>query len=195
MPDITNAKNRRSIRIKEYDYAQDGAYFITSCTRARKPCFDVYPKLKDIVQSEWNSLPERFPSLMTDAFVIMPNHIHAILILNNVGETQSHVGAGLDPAQRATSRVAPTIGMIIGAFKSLSMRKWAKHLLQNHLCCKESIWQRNYFEHIIRNESELNLIREYIICNPLKWSFDSDNPNHIYDQEYFKKWEWLEGKK
>jgi putative transposase len=83
----------------------------------------------------------------------------------------------------------------VGAYKSLVMNKWINHIKRNKLNILGSIWQRNYYEHIVRSENELGLVREYVICNSLKWLFDSENPECISDQEYSKKWQWLEGKK
>ncbi len=97
-----NKYHRRSIRLKNYDYSENGAYFITICTKSKAHYFAQYPALKQIVESEWDLIPERFPSVAIDAFVTMPNHIHGIIVLHaNDGD----VGAGLDPAHpRATSR-------------------------------------------------------------------------------------------
>jgi putative transposase len=98
---VPDKHHRQSIRLKGYDYAQEGAYFITICTKARELYFELYPELKSIVQAEWESLPERFPDITLDAFVIMPNHIHAIIL----------VGTTLAVApQRAGSSPAPTLG-------------------------------------------------------------------------------------
>src|SRR3989304_998416 len=93
---------------------------------------------------------------------------------------------------RATSRVAPTVGRIVGAFKSLCVNKWAKGRAQKDSRLKEAFWQRNYYEHIIRNEDELYLVREYISLNPVRWAFDRDNPDHADNREYERKWGWLE---
>ncbi len=80
--------NRQSFRLKEYDYSEDGAYFVTICTKEKVRYFDMSPALKNIVQSEWELLPERFPNMSCDAFIVMPNHAHAIIILND------YVGGG-----------------------------------------------------------------------------------------------------
>ncbi len=190
MPQEPDMPDRRSIRLKDYDYSENGAYFVTICTKAKEPYFDRYPELKKIVESEWDRIPEKFPVVFLDSFVVMSNHIHGIIFID---KEHKNVGAGLEPAlPRATSRVAPTLGTIVGTFKSLSLRRWAKYLEGNHSKLVDTIWQRNYYEHIIRDENELNLVREYIVFNPFKWSFDMDNPDHIYDEEYTKRWKWLE---
>ncbi len=216
-----------TIRLKGYDYSENGAYFVTVCAKAKAPYFEMYPELNNIVQAEWKSIPERFPTVIADAFVVMPNHIHAVIILkkhDNVGATftVARARASLAPTQsaanlskisesavdphkdndnveaiftvaRARASLAPTIGNIVGAYKSLCVNRWLEHIKKNNLNTVGKIWQRNYYEHVIRNEEELNLVREYIIYNPLKWQFDSNNPNHVFDLDYLKKWQWLEG--
>ncbi|MFC1861616.1 transposase [Chloroflexota bacterium] len=186
---ISDTPGRRSIRLKGYDYTKDGAYFVTACTKASIPYFDIYPELKVILYNEWESLPERFPTVLVDTFVVMPNHIHGILILrsrpDNVGETAR-------VAQPAGSSPAPTIGNIVGIYKSLCVNKWLKHVQANNIHAIFTFWQRNYYEHVIRNEAELNLVREYIILNPLKWFLDSNNPDSIDGRDYQEKWNWLE---
>ncbi|MEJ5300651.1 MAG: hypothetical protein WHS38_06650 [Thermodesulforhabdaceae bacterium] len=122
-----NKHHRRSLRLKGYDYSKPGAYFITIVSQERACLFgDVVDGEMQLngagrmVYAEWESLPDRFPGIMLDAFVVMPNHIHGIIVI--VGDP---VGVGLVPAQntrpttnRATTRVAPTVGDVVGVFKS-----------------------------------------------------------------------------
>lgn len=159
--------NRKSIRLKNYDYSQDGYYFLTICTQNRECIFgdivnrEMKPNsLGNLVVKTWELLPNRFP-VMLDIFQVMPNHFHAIIIINH------DVGAGLVPARgfRATTRVAPTLGNIIGAFKSLTTNIWGQG----------QFWQRNYYEHIIRTETDLVKIRRYIKTNPQTWKRDRNN--------------------
>ena len=96
-------------------------------------------------------------------------------------------------AQGVGSSPAPTLGRVIGTYKSLCMNKWSRYLRQNNQNIKESFWQRNYYEHVITSENELNLAREYIIFNPFKWSLDSENPGRILDVDYSTKCAWFEG--
>lgn len=168
--------HRRSIRLKEYDYSQCGAYFINICTKNRKCYFEKYSALKNIVKTEWENIPNRYPHIALDEYVIMPDHFHGIIF----------VGAGLAPAQNnvlhdrlsgATARVAPTIGDIVGSFKSRCVVEWLKYIFKNDINELGKFWQRNYYEHIIRNENELNRIREYIINNPVQWEL---NQNQIH---------------
>jgi putative transposase len=185
-------KQRRSIRLKEYDYSGNGAYFITVCTKNRVPYFEIYPALKNIVQSEWELLAERYPGLTLDAFVIMPNHIHGILLLDT---TPPIVGATLEVAHGVGSNSNPAIGQIISAFKSLCVKRWSEKMSQCGNTLKESFWQRNYYDHVIKNETELDLVREYIVYNPDQWSCDNENPEHVNNIDHSKKYQWLEGKK
>jgi putative transposase len=163
--------HRRSIRLKGYDYSQNGTYFVTICVRNRELCFEKYRGLQEIVRQQWEQLPQRFPDLILDEFIIMPNHIHGIFI----------VGATLAVAQNhgAGARPAPTVGEIVGAFKSLCIHDWLTYMKEKEIDAVGKFWQRNYYEHVIRNEYELNKIREYIQNNPLKWSLDRENPERI----------------
>ena len=182
--------NRRSIRLKEYDYSQEGYYYITVCTKNRECWFgDVVSskiKLSDlgkIVYDEWLKTEQIRDNVETDIFVVMPNHIHGIVIIND--NVDSHVGAPRWGAQnidmRARHRHAPTnkywkpnsLGSIINQFKSVVTKRI--HSIGHH----NFAWQRNYYEHIIRNENELNKIQEYIINNPLQWGLDENNPNSL----------------
>ena len=121
-------------------------------------------------QAEWVQLPERFQFIELDEFVIMPNHLHGIIL----------VGAGLAPPDggapnRGAASSAPTLGNILRAFKSISA------IAVNRLLGRSgrSLWQRNYYEHIVRNENELAHIREYIANNPAQWALDRENPNYV----------------
>lgn len=151
---------RRSIRLKGYDYTQAGAYFVTICARNRECLFgniangEVSLNVAGrMTRSVWDELPNRFSGLELDAFVVMPNHVHGIFVL---------VGAGL---------ALPGLGDIVRAFKSLTAVRVNRLLMRTG-----PLWQRNYYEHIIRNEKELNLVREYIANNPLQWELDRENP-------------------
>jgi putative transposase len=174
--------NRRSIRLKGYDYSKADAYFITICTNDRKNMFGeitggkiMLNEYGKIINSCWIEIPEHFPNVELDEYIIMPNHVHGIVVITN----DNPVGAGLTPAlkiinNRATARVAPTIGDIIGAFKSIVANECLK-LFKMDNRRMDKFWQRNYYEHIIRDNDELIRIREYIINNPAKWGEDKYN--------------------
>ena len=152
---------RRSIRLESYNYSQCGAYFINICTKNREPYFEKYLELKLIVQKQWKLIPKRYQHVELDEYIIMPDHFHGILFL------QSLDWAGVGQVQDLPLH-APTIGDIVGSFKSLCVHDWLKHIYKNKINEIGKFWQRNYYEHIIRDENELNRIREYIINNPLK---------------------------
>jgi len=170
--------------LSDYDYSQFGYYFVTICTRDRESCFAEYPKLKNIVLEQWQALPNKFSNIDLDEYVIMPNHLHGIVVINDVS-----VGATLAVAQntaagRAGASPTPimnrlTLGDIIGTFKSISVNKWLKHIRQNNIDALGIFWQRNYYEHIIRDQKSLNRIRQYIISNPNNWETDENNPKNF----------------
>jgi REP element-mobilizing transposase RayT len=121
----------------------------------------------------WEKIPEHFPNVMPDTFTIMPNHIHGILIIESEGmETNPllNVGAKNLSPPKGTSK---TIGSVIRGFK-IGVTKWMRKNTHD-----KDVWQRNYYEHIIRNDKELNEIREYIITNPRRWDMDRENPDVV----------------
>lgn len=171
---------RRSIRLPDHDYSQPGAYFITICTFQRECLFgeiiegniqlNEYGK---IVQDRWSALPNHYPNLYLDAFVVMPNHVHGILVLLN-----PPVGAGLQTCP-ANPPKQYAISEMVRGFKTYSARR-INDLREQ---AGTPVWQRNYYEHIIRNETELSAIREYIVNNPAQWDGDQDNPTRFNSQE------------
>jgi putative transposase len=172
--------NRRTIRLKEYDYAQPGAYFVTICTQDRACLFgdvmDCTMKLNAVgrlVATLWNEVPARFANVDLNMFVVMPNHIHGILLYPDDGPVMAD-------RTRATTRVAPTIGQVVGAFKSLSTVEYVRNARANGWpAFRSRLWQRNYYEHVIRDEADLDRIRRYIDENPARWEFDDENPQRV----------------
>jgi REP element-mobilizing transposase RayT len=184
--------------LKGYDYSESGAYFVTICTRDRESYFEKYPELQEIARQQWEELPQRFPDLTLDEFIIMPNHIHGIIIVGagrsaeNVGATLAvarNNGAGARP-EGAGARPAPTVGEIVGTFKSLCIHDWLTYIKEKEIDTVGKFWQRNYYEHVIRNEDELDKIREYIRNNPLRWNCDKENPGRtgvdVLEEEIFQ---------
>jgi len=176
--------NRKSIRLSDYDYSEEGFYFVTICCQDIVCRFgyvvDVNMVLNEcgrIAKECWEEIPNRFLNIDLHSFIIMPNHIHGILQIKEI------VGAGFTPAQiditRATARVAPTkhknyitaLSDIIGTYKSLVARSCLKLFKEKNLFMGK-LWQRNYYEHIIRNEQSFHQITEYIHTNTAKWEFD-----------------------
>ena len=184
--DDSECRHRRSIRLRGYDYTQAGAYFVTICTQDRACLFgeiiDGQMRLNaagHIVHDEWLRTEALRPNVELDAFVVMPNHFHGIIVLDpDCGDTLDGRGTLLRaPLQRAptveqfgkpTSNSIPTI---VRLFKSAS----TKRINELRATPGARVWQRNYYEHIIRSEESLNRIREYITNNPMQWEWDREN--------------------
>ena len=133
----------------------------------------------ELAAAMWNALPNRFAQIDLDAFVVMPNHIHGILIISD-----DVVGAPLVGARdaRAATRAAPTVGVVVGAFKSAFAVEYIRGAKKGRWTAFDRrVWQRNYYEHVIRNEPDLTRVRRYIVENPLQWAFDRENPRRIAD--------------
>jgi len=182
--------HRRSIRLKGYDYSQSGLYFVTICCQDRICRFGkiengemVLNDFGKIAYSEWGKLPERYPNMFLDVFQIMPNHIRGIIALGKicavgatlaVASNNDAVALNNDAmtADRATARVAPTtVGNIVGAYKSLVTNKCLEiYKLRGEYMGK--LLQRDYWEHIIRNEQSYQRITNYIVNNPENWGND-----------------------
>jgi putative transposase len=163
-----NLHKRRSIRLKEYDYSQTGEYFVTVCTHNREcllgGIMDDSMRLSAIgetVQRCWDGIPTHFPNVELDAFVVMPNHVHGIIIIN-----ESCRGEVTSPLRK------PTLGNIVAYFKYQS----TKLINEMNETTGDRFWQRNYFEHVIRDDKDLQNIQDYITYNPLGWKKDKENP-------------------
>lgn len=168
MSDNPGILHRRSLRLKGYDYSQAGAYFVTICVHEKKCLFgEVIGSKMEVneigrrVQMVWDGLPAHYPYVATDAFVIMPNHVHGVIAIR----------AGLKPAP--TKRHG--LSEIVRAFKTFS----ARQINEFRNTPGAPVWQRNYYEHIIRNDEDYNRIAEYIATNPQRWRDDSLHPDTI----------------
>jgi len=188
---------RRSVRLKNYDYSQNGAYFVTICC-AEKKCF--FGKIEEgkmilneggkIAEQCWKQIPEHFPQVFVDCFVVMPNHVHGIVVIENGNPETGIVGAQnfvpktnfltktnskraedflpLQTPKSQFQKIIPrSLSSIVRGYK-IGVTKWFRANTKIH-----TIWQRNYHEYILRNESSLAEIREYIIHNPQKWKQDT----------------------
>jgi REP element-mobilizing transposase RayT len=183
-PDI---HHRRSIRLKGCDYSRPGAYFITICTQNRECLFGKVAAgkmrlnaLGRIVWEEWFRTAEIRPYVRLNEyeFVVMPNHVHGIIwsedppanYADTVGSRRRRAPTMVEQFGKPVRGSIPTI---VRAFKSAV----TKRINQMRNTPGAPVWQRNYYEHIVRDENELNRIREYINNNPLNWAMDQDNPN------------------
>lgn len=153
---------RQSIRLNGYDYSTSGAYFITICTYEREHLFgDIanetmqFNIFGNIAQYHWQHLSQHHSNIIIDESIVMPNHLHGIIILeSSTGSTKS-------------------ISEIIRGFKTFSVKAINKERGLRGV----PVWQRNYYDRIIRNELELDRVRQYIINNPHNWDIDKNNQN------------------
>lgn len=181
MTDNADIQHRRSIRLKKYDYRSKGVYFVTICAQEKRCLFgeivDDKMTLSEagrVMENAWNELPRRFNHIELDTHVIMPNHIHGIIPIVGAPLVGARNRAGTRPAPTP----APSLGDIVGAFKSITTNEYINGVKQHGWPpFPGKLWQRNYYEHIVRNDDELNAVREYIVGNPLKWAMDRENPN------------------
>ncbi|MGH2586216.1 MAG: transposase [Dehalococcoidia bacterium] len=210
---------RRSIRLSGYDYASTGAYFVTIVVQGRACVFGQVVGgemqrnlLGDLINYAWHDMPHHHPNVVLDAFVVMPNHIHGIILLiDPVGATPA------SPAPASPAPASPTrsdtdlpaargpspgsIGAIIGSFKASTSRRLNilrqgdagvgagdAGVAPTGLVLPEGrLWQRNYYEHVIRTDDALNHIRNYIHTNPQRWFQDRENPDRHADDP-FDQW-------
>lgn len=248
MNDAATRHQRRSLRLPGYDYAQAGAYFVTICTQQRICLFgkivDGEMQLNEagkMIHAVWHQLPTRFNTLVLDEFVVMPNHIHGILVLqagdSKTGDYKDHPDAVQNTNRRGESRIRPhaagntndggdhaggdhkdrpyaapvttrrgescirpesrirphptmptrphgtlpdTVGRMLQAFKSITTHAYITGVKQHGwLPFAGKLWQRNYWEHVVRNEADGEQIREYICNNPAKWALDQLNPQGV----------------
>ena len=165
MPDNNAFPQRRSPRLKDYDYSMAGAYFVTICVKHRRMLFGEVVEgrmclnpLGEATRYIWENLPERFPDIELDLYVIMPNHFHGIIVINEAPTPNSVI----------TPRKL-TLGQIIRTFKALT--SYYLHAAGFY----EFSWQQKYWDSILRNDKQLEHVRQYIVNNPAKWALDTLN--------------------
>ena len=189
--------HRRSIRLQGYDYTQNGAYFVTICAHERRHLFgnvvDGNMRVNDwgvFVRSCWDEIPAHHPYIELDAFVVMPNHMHGVIVIagdngvmidttgddrrgmiDTTGDDRRGMiyHAPTDIKREFSKPIAHSLSSIVGTFKAAVTR----HIKRQPNAPDHPIWQRNYYEHIIRSEESLNTIRSYVATNPTKWVEDS----------------------
>ena len=184
----SNLPRRRAMRLRDYDYSQPGAYFVTICVQHRKCLLGTIThgkmrlnEIGQIVVKRWNRIPQHFPSVELYEYVIMPNHIHGIIAWD-IAETrnpQPIVGARSPrPPENAANRrgevPSPSLGKIVAYFKYQS----TKHINQRYDTPGTRIWQRNYYDHVIRDNIDLQRLRQYVQDNPMKWALDQLHPDN-----------------
>lgn len=161
-----------------YDYSSPGAYFVTIVSHECKPIFGKiingqvhYSQIGRIIDRCWNEIPSHFPYVSLDAYVIMPNHLHSIIIIAEYDVFRAKPILQLQELSSKSKLSGPqsqSLGAIVGSFKSAG----TKDIHRLGITKQKSIWQRNYYEHIIRNDDDYHCIVEYILANPLNWEND-----------------------
>ena len=173
--------HRRSIRLPAYDYAQAGAYFVTMVTRQRQCLFGEIvggqmwlAAYGQVVSEQWLRSALVRGEIDLHAFIVMPNHIHGIVIIR---PPPMGVGAhGRAPLPSSPPYRPPrSLGSLVAGFKSAA----TKRINEIRGTLGLPVWQRNYYERVIRNDEELNRIRQYIADNPAHWEEDRENPNNV----------------
>jgi len=192
---FNNRYRIESNRLKGWDYSGNGCYFVTICTRDRECLFgdlaDGFVRLSqvgEIARNCWENIPKHFSAARLDEFVIMPNHIHGIVVIENddclddcrdVGRdvacyvsTGTGTGTGADNPMSKISPKPGSLGVIVRSYKSAVTRR-----------CRQGgydfFWQSRFYDHIIRDDESFNRVREYIINNPIKWELDKNNPVNL----------------
>jgi putative transposase len=159
--------HRRSIRLKGFDYSRSAIYFVTICVQNRECLFGTISHNRmslnnagKMASAEWLALPSRFPSVILDEFIVMPNHFHGIIYISS------------DSPENLK------LGKIVGAFKSIVNNNYITGVKsENWQPFNQRLWQRNYYEHILRDDFALQKIQEYIQNNPFTWQTDSLHPD------------------
>ncbi len=177
-----DSRRRKQIRLLDYDYSQEDAYFITICTNNRICHFGEIKNDKMLLNSTgkaadyyWQEIPAHYPRAVLDEYTVMPNHIHGIIIIDKDHDTSVNREFPTQSAQpddsinRFQHIIPKSIGSIIRGYK-LGMTKWVREHTKTN-----TIWQRSYYDHIIRDEKAMDEIRAYIINNPGNWDNDRNN--------------------
>ena len=207
-------KGRRSIRLKAYDYTQPGSYFVTICIQNRMCLLGniqngsmILNRAGMMVNSWWMQIPKKFPRVTTDAWVVMPNHCHGILVIGDrandtsghvndtsdrTNDTGEHIGSPLPgdintvgadpcvcPGRVSDPRVCPepSLGRIVQWFKTMTTNAYIRGVKQEQwVPFEKRLWQRNYYDHIIRTDQRLRQIQHYVATNPQRWGNDQLHP-------------------
>lgn len=192
----TKTHQRRSVRLKGYDYGQSGAYFVTICAYNRECLLGeiancrgeksfalnktpsneklfVHTKIGKIVEKCWLEIPAHYPDVILYKYVVMPNHMHGILFIDNARAKDFSPLPSPPPISQRPAGTSKTIGAIIRGFK-IGVTKWARTNTNIY-----TVWQRNYYEHIIRSENSFEKICEYVVNNQHNWNLDQLFSNKV----------------
>jgi len=183
MPKFVRSKERKPTRLKDCDYSENGEYFITICVSGMKECFGeinggemVLNEIGKIVKNQLLWLERQYPYVKLDEWVVMPNHLHAIIVIDDLCFSDdiiasNMVGNGRDRSLQEMK--TKSLSGLVGAFKTTSSKKIHRTGFSSFR------WQKSFYDHIIGTEEELDRIRDYIISNPGKWDEDRNNPKNM----------------
>lgn len=178
---MKNIRSRKLNRLKGYNYSQNGWYFVTICTKGREQflgkILNRKMRLSEIgalAEKCWREIPLHFSDVKLDEFVIMPNHIHGIIIIENPNNVGNNNYCSLQTNIAWQTKWARSLSSIIRGFK-IGVTQWCRE--NNH---QYFTWQKSFYDHIIRDEKSLNEIREYIANNLLKWESDRNNLGNLW---------------
>jgi REP element-mobilizing transposase RayT len=171
--DHSSYPTRHHPRLSHYDYTTPGFYFVTVCVRRRLPLLgsitdrEMHPSAAGMmVHDVWEALPAHYAGVATDSFVVMPNHVHGIVVLQ--------------PEDCTGSRAALSLPDVLQRFKSLSTTRYQAGVKREDWPrFAGTFWQQSYYERVIRNDKELDEVRRYILDNPARWAMDRENPDNI----------------
>lgn len=185
-------RHRQSIRLRDYDYSRAGAYFVTMCTHERLLYFED-AGVRAIAEQCWDEIPAHHPHVTLDEWIVMPNHLHGVLVFNgDGGESKEpgmaqergggqggvrHEGVQLNAPTAGAAEISPrrgTLSVVIRTYKA-AVTTLCRAQGSNHFG-----WQRGYYDRVIRNERELQGIRQYIVDNPVKWELDENHPDRLH---------------
>lgn len=175
--------HRQSIRLRDFYYSANGAYFVTICTQGRECLFGeicdggmLLNEAGRVVAEWWLKLPDKFTGITLYESIIMPNHFHGILVVG--APSCGCPDANLTPKTGRPHGAAPTLGDVMDWFKTMTTNAYIRGVKKSRWPpFPGRLWQRNYYERIIRDEKELASISEYITLNPIRWAEDKENPH------------------
>lgn len=181
--------HRRSTRLLGYDYSAAASYFVTLCTEGRDPLFGRVVRgamelneLGAIVEVVWERTPEVRPTLGMDVVVVMPNHLHGIVTFREADDGGPSDARSADRAHNCAPlhRRPRSLGSFISGFKATPTRR----INDLRGTPQIPVWQRNYYDHVIRNDADYARIHNYILTNPLRWWLDRENVDRLGDDEF-----------
>ncbi|MFH1442161.1 MAG: transposase [Candidatus Omnitrophota bacterium] len=189
---MPNILTRKQIRLKNYDYSLNGYYFVTICTYNKQELFGIICRgaiscalneYGNIAKKYWEEIPVHYPYVTLDEYIIMPNHIHGIICINNdkienYKRAQNYIRAqNIVPLRNGFGKIIPgSLGSIIRGYK-IGVTKWFR--INTGISI---VWQKSFYEHVILNDKSLEKMQEYIINNPTAWENDEENINCITRQ-------------